>query len=259
METDSKTQDPSLEKKRLEFEKYKSKVELFKWLIGSVALVIMTTVIDFGFRDRTTGLLEIQQYDKYVTELIILNKEPGQKRMLAQFFANVTPSEKLKKGWSAYYTEVDKEYKKYIAPILFNDSISKIKVDSIIKNLDTNNIKQKEQLETLQKQIENNQNKINPDIVLPQKSTAALEWETKGFSFLLSKDVDNAIEAFRNSENSITGFHMVYDIQRYLTVNKEKLKDQNSKEWKMIFVKIVKDYSWQMPTDVKAKLTEYSK
>ncbi len=81
------------------FEKYKFKVELFKWLIGSVALVIMTTIINWGFKDRVAGLLEIEQYDKYATELIVLNNDPVKKRMLAQFFSKVTPSEKLREGW----------------------------------------------------------------------------------------------------------------------------------------------------------------
>ncbi len=82
----------------LSFEKYKYKVDLIKWLIGSVALVIMTTIINWGFNDREEGLNEIQQYDKYATELIVLNNNPVNKRMLAQFFSTVTPSEKLRKG-----------------------------------------------------------------------------------------------------------------------------------------------------------------
>ncbi len=57
------------------FEKFKYVVDLIKWFIVSVALVIMTTIIDSGFRDRAAGIQEIQQYDKYVTDLIVLNKE----------------------------------------------------------------------------------------------------------------------------------------------------------------------------------------
>ncbi|MEI2640724.1 MAG: hypothetical protein V9F03_17260 [Microthrixaceae bacterium] len=76
-----KVENKSFEEKQLEFEKNKTKIELYKWLIGSVALVLITTVIDYGFRERAVGLVEIQQYDKYVTDLIVLNKEPGQKRI----------------------------------------------------------------------------------------------------------------------------------------------------------------------------------
>lgn len=40
------TEDPS--KPDFSFEKYKYKVELIKWLIGSVVLVAMTTIIDWS-------------------------------------------------------------------------------------------------------------------------------------------------------------------------------------------------------------------
>ncbi|HEY0057556.1 MAG TPA: hypothetical protein VGB56_00390 [Flavisolibacter sp.] len=100
-------QQPSPEQK---FERFKYYVDLAKWFIVSVALVVMTTIIDAGFRDRSAGLSEIQQYDKYVTELIVLNEEVGPRRLLAQYFANVTASDKLRKQWQAYYKLLDGEY-----------------------------------------------------------------------------------------------------------------------------------------------------
>jgi len=115
----------------LSFEKYKFKVELFKWLIGSVALVIMTTIINWGFKDREAGLMEIQQYDKYASDLIVLNNNPANKRMLAQFFSKVTPSEKLRKGWELYYEAVDAEYKE----LLFKDSINQLKLQTLYLNI----------------------------------------------------------------------------------------------------------------------------
>ncbi|MBE0639604.1 MAG: hypothetical protein IH598_13890 [Bacteroidales bacterium] len=249
----------------INFEKYKLKIELLKWFIGSVALVVMTTVIDYGFRDRAAGMQEMQQYDKYVTELIVLNKEPGQKRMLAQFFAYVTPSEKLKKGWYDYYNEVDKEYQKYIAPVLVNDSITRAKYNQIILDGDNDNLHHQEQLSMLKQQMENNQRLINPEIILPGKSITskdfetALEWQTKGFSFLLSRDIDDAIHAFSNSENAYNGFNMVYEIHRYLRANREKLIDKESAEWETAYSKIANDFSWKMPPEIKSKLLELSK
>lgn len=100
-------QEPSPEQK---FERFKYYVDLAKWFIVSVALVVMTTIIDAGFRDRSAGLSEIQQYDKYVTELIVLNEEVGPRRLLAQYFANVTASDKLRKQWQEYYKLLDSEY-----------------------------------------------------------------------------------------------------------------------------------------------------
>jgi hypothetical protein len=146
------------------FEKYKYKVDLFKWLIGSVALVIMTTIIDWGFKDRAAGLQEIEQYDKYATELIVLNNDPVKKRMLAQFFSKVTPSEKLREGWEKYYQEVDVEYREFLR----KDSIAQAKLKELMDKdtslLSESQKKEKEQLET---QVMEAKRIINQPLVLP--------------------------------------------------------------------------------------------
>lgn len=149
------------------FEKYKYKVELFKWLIGSVALVVMTTIIDWGFKDRAAGLQEIQQYDKYATELIVLNNDPVKKRMLAQFFAKVTPSEKLREGWEKYYDEVNIEYNAF----LFKDSVAQARLKELMDkdsaSLSTSLKKEKEDLEN---KVSENRRIINQPIILPNST-----------------------------------------------------------------------------------------
>ena len=93
-----------------DIQKMKLIFDMVKWIIGSVALVVITMVIDYGFRDRQAGLNEAKQYDHYVTQLIVLNKEIGPRRLLAQYFSYVLPSEKLKKCWQEYYWVVNQEY-----------------------------------------------------------------------------------------------------------------------------------------------------
>jgi len=146
------------------FEKYKYKVELFKWLIGSVALVIMTTIIDWGFKDRAAGMQEIEQYDKYATELIVLNNDPVKKRMLAQFFSKVTPSEKLREGWEKYFHEVDVEYKEFLR----KDSIAQDKLMAYA-NQDTILLSQSQKMEKaqLEIQVRETQRIINQPLLLP--------------------------------------------------------------------------------------------
>ena len=114
------------------FEKYKVKVDLFKWLIGTVGLTLITYIINWGFQDRAQGMEEISQYDKYASDLIVLNDNPVTKRMLAQFFSNVTPSEKLKKGWKDYYLGVDAEYRQFLE----KDSIARERLKELIRNSD---------------------------------------------------------------------------------------------------------------------------
>jgi hypothetical protein len=78
-----------------------------KWVLGTFAITILTLIINWEFKDRSVGMEEISQYDRYTTDLLVLNDNPVKKRMLPQFFATETPSSKLKKGGQEYYIEVN--------------------------------------------------------------------------------------------------------------------------------------------------------
>lgn len=168
MNNDPQNKQPPNDNRDLDFEKFKYKVEIVKWFIGSVTLVVISMLIEWGFKDRAAGLSEIKEYDKYATDLIILNNDPVKKRMLAQYFSKVTPSEKLREGWEAYYNEVEKEYRKFLE----NDSLAKIKLAELSK--DTTDIKdtfQVMELALLREQILENQRVINQPLVLPDNKT----------------------------------------------------------------------------------------
>lgn len=61
---------------------------------------------------------------------------------------------------------------------------------------------------------------------------SAQVWEEKGFSYLINRDVANAINAFTSSENTYKQYHQVYEIAMYLSRNKSKLIESNSEFWK---------------------------
>lgn len=94
-------------------ERLKMWIDLGKWSIVSVGLVLMTKIIDAGFKDREVGIKEITAYDKY-TKIITDNNRLAERRMLAQFFANVAPSDNIRAGWKRYFDVIDKEYKLYV-------------------------------------------------------------------------------------------------------------------------------------------------
>jgi hypothetical protein len=192
-----KTEDPNIK-----FERFKYFVELAKWFIVSVALVIMTTIIDAGFKDRASGIQEIQQYDKYVTDLIVLNKEVGPRRLLAQYFANVTASDKLREHWKDYYKEVDFEYRQY----LIQDSIVKAKL-AVAQSKDTVKItvKEKQVIQNLQQKANELNRQINSNIKLPtdngvKLSSASISLSTQDDD----KDFDTKVSVvLSNSSNQI--------------------------------------------------------
>jgi hypothetical protein len=91
------------------YELLKIWVDFAKWFVVSVALAVISLIIDSGFKDREIGVTELNEYGRYVDLIVDYNKV-SERRLLAQFFANVTPSEKLRERWNAYYEIVNAEY-----------------------------------------------------------------------------------------------------------------------------------------------------
>jgi len=119
-------------------------IDFLKWFIVSVALVVVTIIIDYGFKDRQAGLAELKFYDNYVTELIVLNPSPVQKRMLAQYFACVSPSDKLKEGWKIYYDSIYPQYIDYITPILEEEAVLSQRFQSLLTSPDSQDASREE-------------------------------------------------------------------------------------------------------------------
>jgi hypothetical protein len=127
----------------------------------------MTAIIDWGFKDRAAGMQEIQHYDKYATELIVLNNDPVKKRMLAQFFSKVTPSEKLRAGWESYYKEVDAEYREFLKKDTLDQEKLKSYMDKDTASLSPSQKIEKEQLEI---RVKETRRIMNQPIILPNSS-----------------------------------------------------------------------------------------
>lgn len=238
-----------------DFERLKYFIDLGKWFITSVALVLITLIIDTGFRDRNAGMQEISQYDKYVTELIVLNPNPASRRNLAQFFSFVTPSRRLRDGWKAYYKLVDPEYRAFIQPAQRTDSVLRAEQSTLLQQ-PVLSPADSARLQHVNTRLEETQSVINPEIVLPAATTVntAPDWEMKGFQALLSNDIDQAITAFTASEVARPSYHMVYEIGNYLKKNRESLKDPKSAAWATTRQWVLANASWGMPPAIKTAM-----
>ncbi len=236
-------------------ERLKIWIDFGKWAIVSVGLVIMTKIIDTGFKDREVGLNEIKEYDKYVS-MVTDNAKISERRLLAQYFAHVTPSKKLKEGWAAYYTTVDKEYRQ-----LQHEKKTKLIELADIKNTSDSLNLPVATIQQLQKEIEDINDELTPTFKKERKTNdydAAINWEKIGFEGLINKNLDLAISAFENSESSYNQFHQVYEISRFLIVKRNSGEDQNKLFWQEIYQKILKDYNWKMPQDIRARMEKLS-
>jgi hypothetical protein len=246
--TNPEKERQSPEEKSLSFEKYKFRFEMVKWFIGSVVLVIITIIIDKGFKERAAGIQEMQAYDKYV-EVILKADNIEERWKLAEYFSTVTPTERLRDRWIAYKDSITPDY------LLFR----RLK-DSLIamQNKKIESISGHPISETDQKlnQIQRRMAPFEQKLLKTGDFNSAQSWEEKGFQYLLNRDVENAISAFRNSEAASNSYHQVYEIARYLNQNRSKLADSNSEFWETAIRKITTDFSWGMPADIKTRLIE---
>ena len=111
----------------------------------------------------------------------------------------------------------------------------------------------------LELKIETNEPNSNHFVITKKENSSieqAMLFENKGFSFLIEKDINNAVISFKKSENSYNGFHQVYEIAMYLEKNKSKLSQKDSELWGEVYLTILTDFSWRMPSDIKLKLKE---
>ena len=227
-----------------------NRIDLLKWFINTVVIGLLTFFFTWVLNERKQGVEEIKVYNTYV-ELVTKVDGLAERRLLAEFFSNVTVSSKLKEGWENYYKILDKQYKIELA-----------KQDSIINKIDASTIEGKAALEnalSVKNKIQNTG--LTSPIIQNKKVNnyeLALKNELEGFMAVLDKNIEAAITAFSRSENAYNSFHQVYEIENYL---REKNKSNDIKDdnfWKSIYKDLLEKYSWKMPKSIKEELIKKS-
>lgn len=160
-------------------------IELVKWFLGSFVILFLPIMIGRSLDDRRQGLQEIEKYDKYATELIIQNDNLGKRRLLAQYFAYVTPSKLLRSRWMDYYKLLDAQWKAIVkrqkkieedkkrllkdlaadslkmrTPMLEGAKINKVSEESMEQKL--------QRLKELEKSSEACRKELNSDLKMPK-------------------------------------------------------------------------------------------
>lgn len=90
-----------------------------------------------------------------------------------------------------------------------------------------------------------------------KEPSTAKEWETLGFKYLLTKNIQLAIQAFSQAEKLWPDYHNVSEISKLLVQNRGSLEETNSHRWKEIYEKIITQFSWGMPREVRDEMQEY--
>jgi hypothetical protein len=197
-------------------------IELIKWLISSVCIVVVTLIIDTGFKEREAGIKEMEVYDKYV-DIILQADNIEQRWKLCEYFSIVTPTERLRQRWIAYKDTISKDYYTW-KKSQYQDSTITIEM--------------------------NNSPLVGGTI---QNNSQARLSELNGFNSILDKDYQKSITYFELAEENYPGFHNCYEILKYLK-SKPELEDQSSKSWNIFYNKLLEEWSWKMPESIKQSL-----
>jgi hypothetical protein len=83
-------------------------LNFWKFVLGTVVLGIVTTLLNNKIQEREVELKELDQLGKFAN--YALEEEVGVRRRFAQYFSNVTRSKELREGWQRYEAVVNKEY-----------------------------------------------------------------------------------------------------------------------------------------------------
>jgi hypothetical protein len=205
-------------------------IELIKWFITSVSLVVVTIIVDSGFKDRETGIEEMNIYNQYV-DIILQSDNIEQRYRLVEYFSIVTPTQRLRERWNEYKNVIQPDYMEYkrlkhIEEML--TSMEEVSQDSI-------------------KVIHNKMETIGGSMIKKGDIDLALEYEKKGCQALVDKNIEDAIEYFSLSEKSLNGFHSSYEIALYLKKNKDNITKNG--DWNKVYSDILEKYSWKLPKE----------
>jgi hypothetical protein len=224
-------------------------IELFKYSIVTVAIATVTLIISDLFKEREQDVKELEYFDKYVQD--VKNVDGIKQRLqLSKYLSIVAPSGQMHDAWQRYWDSTKVEYQEYTKQMA-----EKQKLDTVAKPT-AKQLLRKEQLVAAIAQKESPLATYSTNI--STDFGTARDLETKGFDYLLKKDLANAINSFISSENAYNKYHQVYEIANYLTANKAKLGDSSSPFWKEAYFTIYTSFSFGMPEAVKAKMKELS-
>lgn len=113
----------------LEDNKIDKLIELGKWFITSVGLVLSISMVSDGFKERDQDLKEFVVFDKYMEVIFDKATDSLQKRkLLSDYFTSVSPTGAIKDGWGEYRKLVMADIKEYNQAKQLIDKINEKKI-----------------------------------------------------------------------------------------------------------------------------------
>jgi len=238
------------------------KLSFAKFIIGTVAVSVLTAVLKWQIQDKRLESEIIAKENEFVAQFITqaIDKDLEMRRDFAEYFTRVSPSKNARERWKSYRTWVADQLqiasKKELEIAQLREE--KMKLNEEIASLTVPEEKQikTEQIEKVQTNLLMKQQQlasIRSDSNSQRRDfAAASELERQGFEQLLERDFDSARRAFEAAERAYPSFHQVHEIARLLKREQSRLRSPGDQ--KRVLTQIVSDYSWKAPAELIAAI-----
>jgi hypothetical protein len=158
------------EREKFNFERRKHTWGIVKWFVVSVAISSAGLFIEQGFKERYTGIQEMQAFDKYVEPVFHIDNWEERWR-LSEFYSIVTPTDRLRERWEDYHKHLKKE----------RDSMVNLKQEKEVIIKSGNKTKEAtRRLQEINQQLEQFNRKLLPDNIPKKNESVVYEGEPAG-------------------------------------------------------------------------------
>jgi hypothetical protein len=234
-----------MRKKILEDTQLDRMIELGKWVVVSVSIVVVAAIVSDGFKEREQQMKELEYFDKYKDITLSINGVQ-QKWLLADYFATVSPEGQFKRSWEAYREKIKPDHQKSDTLIQLQikldqakSALSTIKDTTLRDQLYAVNARAMDSVSALKAMIEY---KYQPILNAPQSAltgykidvfyTQDIEAESKPraqkiYNLLLQKypDCTISIRVLSKAANAQSGYSVQQNEIRYEQSEKEAFNE----------------------------------
>ena len=234
------------------------KLGFAKFIIGTVAVSVLTAVLNWQIQDKRLESEIIAKENEFVAQFITqaIDKDLEMRRDFAEYFTRVSPSEDARDRWKSYRTWVADQLEAATQKEL---EIVQLREEKIKLNEEIATLTAPEEKQIKAEQIE----KVQTDLLITQQQLASIrsdgnlrkrdfaeasELERQGFEQLLERNFSGARRAFEAAERAYPSFHQVHEIARLLAREQSRLHSPEVQ--KRVLTQIVSGYGWKAPADL---------
>lgn len=128
----------------MDIEKQKQWLGFFKFLVGTVVLGLVSTLISYQMQRKEIELKQMDQLGTYTDQ--VLTDKLEERRTFAKFISTVSQSPGVRERWKEWYDIVDRDYRNLKAEI---DSLQ----DTVLA-MDSRDVIEAEKLKQLQQKLD---------------------------------------------------------------------------------------------------------